>query len=198
MRARAHRRRRARPRPELPGPVVPGRRPLHGAGAPRVPDDGRALRHLNQVDELFTRYGPLDELWLHGANPWSDSGITQGTVLAGGLPHDSTDPDIGSRTAVRATYGTDLRTAGPGPWTFDRIGLGEDLRHGQRVERFEVAARTGGTWTTLARGTTVGHRRILALPAPVTADAVRVTVREARGRTYLTPVTLHRSRGAGG
>ncbi|MFD8324626.1 hypothetical protein [Streptomyces lydicus] len=91
----------------------------------------------------------------------------------------------------------DLRTAGPGPWTFDRIGLGEDLRHGQRVERFEVAARTGGRRTTLARGTTVGHRRILALPAPVTADAVRVTVRESRGRTYLTPVTLHRNRGAG-
>ncbi|MEU5469547.1 alpha-L-fucosidase [Streptomyces lydicus] len=293
----------------------------------RVRADDYDAYYLNQVYELFTQYGPLDELWLDGANPWSDSGITQKynvtewfrlihrlspdtvvfagpqgarwvgnengtaretewsvtpsaqdpwTVLAGGLPNDSTDPDIGSRakllapttkylqwypaeadvslrpgwfhhpgerprtparltdlyeksvgrnaslllnvppardgriaaedvasltafgTAVRATYGTDLRQAGPGPWTFDRIGLGEDLRHGQRVERFEVAARTGGTWTTLARGTTVGHRRILALPAPVTADAVRVTVREARGRTYLTPVTLHRGRGAGG
>ncbi|MEU5236340.1 alpha-L-fucosidase [Streptomyces lydicus] len=292
----------------------------------RVRADDYDAYYLNQVYELFTQYGPLDELWLDGANPWSDSGITQKyhvaewfrlihrlspdtvvfagpqgarwvgnengaaretewsvtpsaqdpwTVLAGGLPNDSTDPDIGSRakllapttkylqwypaeadvslrpgwfhhpgerpkpparltdlyeksvgrnaslllnvppardgriaaedvasltafgTAVRATYGTDLRQAGPGPWTFDRIGLGEDLRHGQRVERFEVAARTGGTWTTLARGTTVGHRRILALPAPVTADAVRVTVRESRGRTYLTPVTLHRSRGAG-
>ncbi|WP_084771287.1 alpha-L-fucosidase [Streptomyces sp. MOE7] len=292
----------------------------------RVRADDYDAYYLNQVYELFTQYGPLDELWLDGANPWSDSGITQKydvaewfrlihrlspdtvvfagpqgarwvgnengaaretewsvtpsaqdpwTVLAGGLPNDSTDPDIGSRakllapttkylqwypaeadvslrpgwfhhpgerprtpaqltdlyeksvgrnaslllnvppardgriaaedvasltafgSAVRATYGTDLRKAGPGPWTFDRIGLGEDLRHGQRVERFEVAARTGGRWTTLARGTTVGHRRILALPAPVTADAVRVTVRESRGRTYLTPVTLHRSRGAG-
>ncbi|MFI0150857.1 hypothetical protein [Streptomyces lydicus] len=67
-------------------------------------------------------------------------------------------------TAVRATYGTDLRKAGPGPWTFDRIGLGEDLRHGQRVERFEVAARTGGTWTTLARGTGAGAEVTVAPP----------------------------------
>ncbi|MGW9428238.1 alpha-L-fucosidase [Streptomyces decoyicus] len=283
--------------------------------------------YLNQVYELFTQYGPLDELWLDGANPWTDSGITQKydvaqwfrlihrlspdtvvfagpqgarwvgnergvaretewsvtpsaedpwTVMAGGLPNDSTDPDIGSRakllapttkylqwypaeadvslrpgwfhhpgerpktpaqlmdlyeksvgrnaslllnvppardgriaaedvasltafgTAVRETYGRDLRAAGPGPWTFDRIGLAEDIRHGQRVERFSVQARAGGTWTTLARGTTIGHRRILALGRPVTADAVRVTVEESRGPSRTAPVTLHRSRGAGG
>ncbi|MEU7430932.1 alpha-L-fucosidase [Streptomyces sioyaensis] len=283
--------------------------------------------YLNQVYELFTRYGPLDELWLDGANPWADSGITQTydvaewfrmihrlspdtvvfagpqgarwvgnengtaretewsvtpsaedpwTVMAGGLPNDSTDADIGSRakllapttrflqwypaeadvslrpgwfhhpgerpkspaqlmdryeksvgrnaslllnvppardgridagdvaaltafgSAVRATYGTDLRASGPGPWTFDRIGLAEDIRYGQRVERFTVEARTGGTWTAIADGTTIGHRRILALPRPVTADAVRVTVRESRGPVRLAPVTLHRSRAAGG
>ncbi|MEU8994057.1 alpha-L-fucosidase [Streptomyces caniferus] len=283
--------------------------------------------YLNQVYELFTQYGPLDELWLDGANPWTDSGITQRydvaqwfrlihrlspdtvvfagpqgarwvgnengiaretewsvtpsaedpwTVPAGGLPHDSTDPDIGSRAkllapttrylqwypaeadvslrpgwfhhpgehpktparlrdlyeksvgrnaslllnvppardgriaaqdvasltafgdAVREIYGRDLRTAGPGPWTFDRVALAEDIRHGQWVERFSVRARTGGIWTTLARGTTVGHRRILALPAPVTADAVRVSVEQSRGPSRLAPVTLHRSRAVGG
>nr|WP_078900672.1 alpha-L-fucosidase [Streptomyces sp. SBT349] len=33
--------------------------------------------YLNQVYELFTEYGPLDELWLDGANPWAASGISQ-------------------------------------------------------------------------------------------------------------------------
>ncbi|MFG2207617.1 alpha-L-fucosidase [Streptomyces sp. NPDC048638] len=306
--------------------LVPGDDRAAALRAGRLPvfhvraDDYDAY-YLNQIYELFTQYGPIDELWLDGANPWTDSGITQKydvaqwfrmvhrlspgtvvfggpqgvrwvgnengvaretewsvtpsaqdpwTVMAGGLPHDSTDPDIGSRvkllaptteylqwypaeadvslrpgwfhhpgeraksparlmdlyersvgrnaslllnvppakdgriaaadvasltafgTAVRETYGTDLRTAGPGPWTFDRVALAEDLRYGQRVERFTVRARAGGTWRTLARGTTIGHRRILALPGPVTADAVRVTVQQARGRVHLRPVTLHR------
>ncbi|MEU7146646.1 alpha-L-fucosidase [Streptomyces sp. NPDC045456] len=290
--------------------------------------------YLNQVYELLTQYGPVEELWLDGANPWADAGITQKydvrqwfetirrlsprtvvfqgpqgvrwvgnergvaretewsvtpsavdpwSVLSGGLPNDSTDADIGSRAkvlapttkylqwypaeadvsirpgwfhhpwerpktpaqllglyeksvgrnaslllnvppgrdgrigaadaaalagfgrAVRATYGTDLlaggRAAGgrpvptrPGGVTFDRVGLGEEVRYGQRVERFAVEARTGGTWRRIAGGTTVGHRRVLALPAPVTADAVRVRVLAARAAPHLTPVTAHLSR----
>lgn len=33
--------------------------------------------YLNQLYELFTQYGSIDELWLDGANPWSSAGITQ-------------------------------------------------------------------------------------------------------------------------
>ncbi|WP_435846533.1 alpha-L-fucosidase [Streptomyces chrestomyceticus] len=292
--------------------------------------------YLNQVYELLTQSGPVEELWLDGANPWADAGITQKydvrqwfetirrlsprtvvfqgpqgvrwvgnergvaretewsvtpsavdpwSVLSGGLPNDSTDADIGSRAkllapttkylqwypaeadvsirtgwfhhpwerpktpaqllalyeksvgrnaslllnvppgrggridtadvaaltgfgrAVRETYGKDLLAGGrdllengrsaptrPGGITFDRIGLGEDPRYGQRVERFAVEARTGGTWRRIAGGTTVGHRRVLALPTPVTADAVRVRVLAARAAPHLTPVTAHRSR----
>ncbi|KEF06083.1 MULTISPECIES: alpha-L-fucosidase [Streptomyces] len=278
--------------------------------------------YLNQVYELLTQYGPVEELWLDGANPWADAGITQPydvrqwfetirrlsprtvvfqgpqgvrwvgnekgvaretewsvtpsavdpwSVLSGGLPNDSTDADIGSRAkllapgtkylqwypaeadvsirpgwfhhpwerpktpgqlldlyeksvgrnaslllnvppgpdgriaaadaasltafgrAVRETYGRDLLKGGraAGAVTFDRVAVGEDLRHGQRVERFAVEARTGGTWRRIAEGTTVGHRRILALPAPVTADAVRVRVLAARATPHLGPVTVH-------
>ncbi|MEW2546853.1 alpha-L-fucosidase [Streptomyces sp. NPDC047002] len=41
-----------------------------------VADDYNAY-YLNQLYELFTQYGPIDELWLDGANPWSSSGITE-------------------------------------------------------------------------------------------------------------------------
>lgn len=279
--------------------------------------------YLNQAYEIFTEYGPLDELWLDGANPWRDAGITQtygsaewfklfhklspGTPVFGGpqgvrwvgneegtaretewsvtphtvdpwtahapLPNDSTDPDIGSRAklldpsvkylqwypaeadvsvrpgwyhhadqkpktpeqllslyersvgrnaslllnvppakngrvdeadmasltsfgrAVRDIYGKDLRQQGPGPYTFDRVGVAEDIRKGQRVERFTVEARSGkGGWKEIASGTTVGNRRILALPAPVTADEVRVKAVETRAEPHLKPVTLHLSK----
>ncbi|MFI0733666.1 alpha-L-fucosidase [Streptomyces sp. NPDC021225] len=39
-------------------------------------DDYNAY-YLNQLYELFTQYGPIDELWLDGANPWAGSGISE-------------------------------------------------------------------------------------------------------------------------
>ncbi|MFE2932649.1 alpha-L-fucosidase [Streptomyces sp. NPDC059278] len=287
----------------------------------RVKADDYDTYYLNQLYELFTQYGPIEELWLDGANPWSGSGITQNydvkqwfdmvkalspnTVVfqgpqgvrwvgnengtaretewsvtphttdpwtgLGSLPNDSTDPDIGSRdrildptvnylqwypaeadvsirpgwfhhgnekpktpaqlmnlyeksvgrnaslllnvppnrdgriddadvasltafgSDVRRIYGTDVRKQGPAPYTFDRIAVREDIRHGQRVERFAVEARVGGRWQRIAEGTTIGHRRILSLAAPVTATSVRVKVLESRAAPHLGATTLHLS-----
>ncbi|MFW6693675.1 alpha-L-fucosidase [Streptomyces sp. MAR4 CNX-425] len=277
---------------------------------------------LNQLYELFTEYGPIDELWLDGANPWRDAGVTQeygfrqwyelihalspDTVVFqgplgvrwvgnergvaretewsvtphavdprsthGALPDDSTGPDIGSRARlladgvkylqwypaeadvshrpgwfhhpgerpktadelfalyersvgrnaplllnvppardgriaaedvrelhafgdrVRAVYGTNVLERG-GPQPFDRVRLAEDIRHGQRVERFAVEAAdpATGEWREIAAGTTIGAYRILPLPEPVTAERLRVRVDEARAEPRLLPVTAHLS-----
>ncbi|MFG3138277.1 alpha-L-fucosidase [Streptomyces sp. NPDC048211] len=282
--------------------------------------------YLNQLYEIFTQYGPVEELWLDGANPWSGSGITQkydvkqwfdmvkalspNTVVfqgpqgvrwvgnesgtaretewsvtphatdpwtgLGSLPNDSTDPDIGSRARlldpavkylqwypaeadvsnrpgwfyhadeqpktaaqlmnlyeksvgrnaslllnvppapdgrideadvasltafgndVRRIYGSGARTRGPGPYTFDRVAVREDIRHGQRVEKFAVEARIDGAWQRIAEGTTIGHERILPLAEAVTATAVRVTVLESRAKPYLGATTLHLTTAAAG
>ncbi|MGW1405238.1 alpha-L-fucosidase [Streptomyces sp. NPDC002403] len=287
----------------------------------RVKADDYDTYYLNQLYELFTQYGPIEELWLDGANPWSGSGITQkydvkqwfdmvkalspNTVVfqgpqgvrwvgnengiaretewsvtphttdpwtgLGSLPNDSTDPDIGSRARlldpevnylqwypaeadvsirpgwfhhpdqkpktpaqlmnlyeksvgrnaslllnvppgkdgriddadvasltafgsdVRRIYGTDVRRQNPAPYTFDRIAVREDIRHGQRVERFAVEARVGGSWQRIAEGTTIGHQRILSLATPVTATSVRVKVLESRAAPHLGATTLHLS-----
>ncbi|MFB8089486.1 alpha-L-fucosidase [Streptomyces sp. NPDC055992] len=285
----------------------------------KVRADDYDAYYLNQLYEIFTQYGPVEELWLDGANPWSGSGITQkydvkqwfdmvkalspdtvvfqgpqgvrwvgnenGTAREtewsvtphttdpwtglGSLPNDSTDPDIGSRdrllepevnylqwypaeadvsnrpgwfyhqdeqpktaaqlmnlyeksvgrnaslllnvppapdgriaaedvtqlTAfgadVRRIYGTDVRDHARGPYTFDRVAVREDIRHGQRVEKFAVEARVNGAWQRIAEGTTIGHERILPLPEAVTASAVRVKVLESRAKPHLGATTLH-------
>ncbi|MFJ5291072.1 alpha-L-fucosidase [Streptomyces sp. NPDC088348] len=86
------------------GDRAPGGQGRYGSGSPvvrrtiptLVPDDDRAdalaahripsftvraddynAYYLNQLYELFTQYGPIDELWLDGANPWTDAGITE-------------------------------------------------------------------------------------------------------------------------
>jgi alpha-L-fucosidase len=43
----------------------------------RVMADDYNAYYLNQLYELFTQYGPIDELWLDGANPWTSSGISE-------------------------------------------------------------------------------------------------------------------------
>ncbi|GAA4552027.1 alpha-L-fucosidase [Amycolatopsis samaneae] len=42
-----------------------------------VEEDDYNAYYLNQLYELFTQYGPIDEMWLDGANPWRGSGVTE-------------------------------------------------------------------------------------------------------------------------
>lgn len=108
------------------------------------------------------------------------------------------DADVASLTAfgkaVRGTYGTDVRrTQSPGPYTFDGVAVREDIRQGQRVEKFAVEARIDGGWQRIVEGTIIGNRRILPLASPVTATAVRVKVLESRAAPHLGATTLHLS-----
>jgi alpha-L-fucosidase len=78
------------------GDRAPGGHGRYGNGSPAVPttiptpvpgddragptfrftvDDYNAY-YLNQIYELFTQYGSIDEFWLDGANPWADAGLS--------------------------------------------------------------------------------------------------------------------------
>ncbi|MCX5529773.1 hypothetical protein OG785_04250 [Streptomyces sp. NBC_00006] len=61
-------------------------------GEPAIPTfivhvNGHDASYLNLVYELFTEYGPLDEVCLGGANLWTDHAPTplNGTVLRAAL-----------------------------------------------------------------------------------------------------------------
>ncbi|MCL2541804.1 MAG: alpha-L-fucosidase [Nocardioidaceae bacterium] len=64
-----------------------------------------------------------------------------------------------------------------------RIGaivLREPIERGQLIEAFEADGLVEGSWQRLATGTTIGHKRILVLDAPVVVDSLRVRVTAAR------------------
>jgi alpha-L-fucosidase len=56
----------------------------------------------------------------------------------------------------------------------------EDLRKGQSVEAFAFDIWDGGGWKEIARGTTVGYKKLLRF-ASVETDKVRLRVLKARG-----------------
>jgi len=61
----------------IPTPVPGDDRAGQDLRAFHVMADDYNAYYLNQLYEIFTQYGPIDELWLDGANPWSGSGITE-------------------------------------------------------------------------------------------------------------------------
>ena len=58
------------------------------------------------------------------------------------------------------------------------LDVREDIRRGQVVARHVIEGMTGTSWTTLARGTTIGYRRLYRIPT-VTVNQLRLTVEDA-------------------
>ncbi|XP_062199084.1 putative alpha-L-fucosidase 1 [Phragmites australis] len=70
---------------------------------------------------------------------------------------------------------------------FNVIRIQEHVALGQRVERHEVCV----DGVAVANGTTVGHKRLHRLPAPVTGGTVRIWITARRGPPLLSAVGLY-------
>lgn len=70
---------------------------------------------------------------------------------------------------------------------FNVIRIQEAIARGQRIKRHEVYA----DGKAVANGTTVGHKRLHRLNAPVEAKKVKVWIKESRGVPLISAVGLH-------
>lgn len=100
------------------------------------------------------------------------------------------DPDS-AWFAGAAVSEASLEFALEGPVRFDVIELREPIAtFGQTIESHEIAARADGAWMVIARGTTIGNKRLHRIE-PLTADAVRVTVRSSVGELRVSRLGLY-------
>jgi alpha-L-fucosidase len=60
------------------------------------------------------------------------------------------------------------------------LDVREDIRRGQVVARHVIEGANGSNWTTLARGTTIGYKRLHRIPT-VTVERLRLTIEEVVG-----------------
>lgn len=74
--------------------------------------------------------------------------------------------------------------------TVSVVQLCEDVTHGQRVEEFAVEGLVNGRWQPLARGTTVGVKRLLRFPA-CRPDSLRVRVTASRSSFRLIGIAAY-------
>jgi alpha-L-fucosidase len=84
----------------------------------------------------------------------------------------------------------------PKPVTFDVVSLQEAVaQRGQRIESFAIETWNGSEWINAEKIqsdelTTVGHRRIIRLKAPVTTEKVRIRITGARLEPTLAELGL--------
>jgi len=81
------------------------------------------------------------------------------------------------RRARSASVGIDLGHT----WTLAVSDLGEDIRVGQSIVGYRVEGLVGGAWRTLARGQTIGYRKLDRLD-PVAVRHLRLTVEDGWDR----------------
>ncbi len=135
-----------------------------------LPPDRRGKIHENDIASLVGFRNILDE--------------TFGVDLASHASLEEMD-----RTDYSAAYLLDLG----GTVNFNRIMLQEPIEEGQRVSQFRVEAEdASGTWKVVARGTTIGYKRILRIPK-VDASRLRVVVEEAIYPPTISRVGLYKS-----
>ena len=73
------------------------------------------------------------------------------------------------------------------------VMLREDISKGQRMEAFTVAALTADGWKEIAKGTTVGYKRLIRIPA-VEARQLRVKVDACRLAANISEVAAYYAR----
>ncbi len=153
---------------------------------------------LQTVDQMLTVYGKSIG---HGANLL----INMAPDITGRVPEAEQAMLTGFGAAIAARYGTALHemtdtTILPQgasvvlklatPMTVGEILIEEDLSFGQRVSAYEIAAKTGDTWDTVAAGATIGRRRIQAFQ-PVKASAFRLTITGTQPDAHIRRVALY-------
>jgi alpha-L-fucosidase len=157
------------------------------------PVDRRGIVHENDAAAVLELRAAVDSILQHdlaaGRPTMSDQ--TRGGDNADFASAHATDGD--STTYWAAEDGADTATveielAKPSP--VDHVVLREFIPLGQRIRQFSVQCRTVDGWTTVAKGTTVGNRRIVQFPA-VMANRIRIVIEDARSSPTLAEIGVY-------
>jgi alpha-L-fucosidase len=75
---------------------------------------------------------------------------------------------------------------------FDTVVIQEDIQQGERVRQYCLEIRQEGTWSTLAEGTCIGHKRIHRLPL-LRADGMRLVLQRATATPIIKNLAVYNS-----
>lgn len=169
-----------------------------------VPADRRGLIHENDVRRLAELGDALRRTF--AVNLASDADISASSAAGpGSEAARAIDGDHGTYWMPGEENGQavlELRFSGPR--VFDTVMVRENIRLGQRIERFAVevwsgigAAEEPGGWVEVVSGTTVGYERLARFPV-VETNRVRLRMISSRLQPAVSDFGLFLGRSGGG
>ena len=140
-------------------------------------DDDKAVYPLENLMDMYEKSVGRNATLIVGLTPNPDGVIPEGDVKR----LKEWGEEIARRfgTPLAQTFGKakklslDLKGKQKGNYYI----LQEDITLGERIRAYRVEARTGGKWVTVAKGTSVGHKRIERFDL-IEATAFRVVVEQ--------------------
>lgn len=156
-----------------------------------IPPDKRGRITNSDIRSLVGMRKILDQTF--GVNLALGSRVSATSQTPQHLPTAILDDDAGTYWTTAegtetAVITVDLRSAR----TFDRALLAENIAVGQRIESFHLEAFQGEEWIEIARGTTVGYKRLLRFPT-VSTRKVRIVIEGSRLNPTLSSFGLYKS-----
>ena len=153
-----------------------------------IPPTTEGLFHKNDVERLR-------QLGEYIRSSYSSDLLAQASLSAPPAAEGCTVENI--RTDDESFYlpaeenGTaELTAVWPQEQCIRRVVLQEQLRLSQRVERFVIDALTDGAWQSVAKGTVIGHKRIVVLDG-VRTTALRIRITDSRAAPALQRVGVY-------
>ena len=171
-----------------------------------LPVDRRGLVHENDAKAVLGLRKLIDATYGDGTDlargRAASSGNIRGSLADRGSAYGADKAFDGDPTTYWATEdGTtaasievELDAAKP----FDRVVLAEPTWLGQRVRKFRISVLPppdahDRSWSVIADGTTIGHKRIVRVPE-TRAERLRVEILDARACPCLTTIAVHKTK----
>ena len=144
-----------------------------------IPPDRRGLFHEADVRRLHEFGAYLDQAY--GDNLLNHGAALTCAQAAPGHPIQdarSAEDENYFRTPDGVTQ-AEMILRWPQAQSIRRVVLQENLRESQRIEQYALDMETPQGWKEIARGSVVGHKRILSF-SPVSTSALRIRILDAR------------------
>jgi alpha-L-fucosidase len=149
-----------------------------------IPPDTRGLINENDLKSLFGLKSLIDKIF--------SVNYAQTATLSSGVGKITQITDDNSSTYWTTAHEKERETITiklKEPTVVNVLSLQENIRIGQRVEKFSFEYFDGSTWKTLTNGTTIGYKRLLRF-VPIKAQQFRLNIEASRLNPTLSEIGL--------